>query len=138
MNDCIEFDGPRNRDGYGQYGTEPHRGRLAHRIAWRETNGPIPEGMVVMHICDNPACINLDHLRLGTQGENIADRDRKRRRHVKLTPADVASIKKSLADGETPRTLATQHSVHISTIHQIGRGATWKSATKEQMSNGHK
>ena len=45
----------------------------AHRLMWEEVNGPIPEGMVLLHICDNPPCIRLDHLRLGTQAENVAD-----------------------------------------------------------------
>jgi hypothetical protein len=44
---------------------------LAHRYTWIKANGPIPEGMVVMHLCDNRGCINIDHLAVGTQGDNL-------------------------------------------------------------------
>lgn len=51
----------------------------AHRVAWEMAHGPIPDGMVVMHGCDNPPCVNVAHLSLGTQLDNIADRVRKGR-----------------------------------------------------------
>ena len=46
------------------------RETFAHRWTWEQANGPIPRGMVVMHICDNPPCVELSHLRLGTHAEN--------------------------------------------------------------------
>ena len=51
----------------------------AHRVAWEMAHGPIPDGMVVMHGCDNPPCVNVAHLSLGMQLDNIADRVRKGR-----------------------------------------------------------
>ena len=45
----------------------------AHRAAWQAVNGPIPDGMVIMHLCDNRPCSRIDHLKLGTQSENIQD-----------------------------------------------------------------
>jgi hypothetical protein len=53
-----------------------------HRLAYEWSHGPIPDGHVVMHVCDNPSCINPSHLRAGTQRENIADREAKGRGRV--------------------------------------------------------
>ena len=44
-----------------------------HRKAWAEANGPIPEGLQVLHHCDNPRCYNVEHLFLGTQADNLRD-----------------------------------------------------------------
>jgi hypothetical protein len=73
---CIVFDGHLTEKGYGRIN---HRvdGRIvskyAHRLAWEAVHGPIPDGMIVMHTCDNRPCINVEHLRLGTQSENMQD-----------------------------------------------------------------
>ena len=85
---CWEWAGARDKDGYGQ--TPPLDGRSgavrAHRLAWTLTNGPIPKGLLVCHHCDNPACINPDHLWLGTSTDNNRDRERKGRgRYANVT-----------------------------------------------------
>jgi hypothetical protein len=67
--------------GYGQMPPTPV-GRLAHRWAYTHFIGNIPEGMVVMHICDNRICCNPHHLKLGTQQDNLKDMNIKKRHGV--------------------------------------------------------
>lgn len=69
---CVEWPLSLNPAGYGQ---KMVRGKLwrAHRWVWTQANGPIPEGMQVNHHCDNRACVNVEHLYLGTQKDNMRD-----------------------------------------------------------------
>ncbi len=69
-------------DGYGRIYYDGHL-RLAHRVAWELEHGiPIPPGLVAMHTCDQPPCVNPAHLRLGTFADNNRDRARKGRSAV--------------------------------------------------------
>jgi hypothetical protein len=72
---CILWTGYISEKGYGTiYQHTPVRKmRKAHQVSYELSVGPIPEGMVVMHTCDNPPCVNPKHLRLGTQLENVED-----------------------------------------------------------------
>src|SRR3972149_2911002 len=74
MSDCIEWTGNRNKDGYARFGQ-----KLVSRLVWSESYGPIPPKLCVLHSCDNPGCVAPDHLFLGTQGDNMRDRDLKGR-----------------------------------------------------------
>ena len=78
MSECIEWEGLRNSKGYGRAWYEGKMW-LAHRAAWAKVHGPIPEGMCILHRCDNPPCVNSDHLFVGTQADNIRDAQRKGR-----------------------------------------------------------
>lgn len=78
MSGCWLWAGSNNIKGYGQLGAN---GKLclAHRLQWKRFNGPIPQRMFVLHKCDTPACINPNHLFLGTNRDNILDAFKKGR-----------------------------------------------------------
>jgi len=79
--ECWEWRAYKSPAGYGmiQARTIHPVPMLAHRVAWELRNGPIPDGLFVLHRCDNPACVRAAHLFLGTQADNNFDRDRKGR-----------------------------------------------------------
>lgn len=73
----------RSRDGYGRVAVAGRRKAAAHRVAYEETYGPIPEGMTVDHLCFNPACVNPAHLRLMTHVENVRNQRSAYKTHCK-------------------------------------------------------
>ena len=104
---------------------------LAHRIAWEQVHGPIPEGMCVLHRCDTRPCINVDHLFLGTKMDNVIDMDNKGRRKsargtaigaAKLTEEDVKLIR---ADGRTHRAIAADFGIAHSGVTRIKNRKLW-------------
>lgn len=127
---CVEWTAYKNSKGYGSMNAGP-QWLLAHRAAYAlKHNLPWNFDGVVMHNCDNPACINVDHLRLGTRLENNRDSKAKgrnirgERSHMaKLTAEDVKFIRSS---SETSRALAQRLGVSPANISLIRRGINWK------------
>jgi len=115
------------KGGHGCYHTGGRAVRI-HRWVWEQAWGPIAAGMVVMHLCDNPPCFRLDHLRLGTQLENIADRHRKGRSASKLTSEDVAGIRERLRQRAPQRAIAAEFGVTQGMVSLIKRGKSWGAA----------
>jgi hypothetical protein len=77
---CWVWLGSCSGRGYGSLSFEGKRSARAHRVSWVLANGPIPDGLFVCHKCDNPPCVRLDHLFLGTHDENMTDMTDKGRR----------------------------------------------------------
>lgn len=75
---CLEWQAARIRSGYGVVWADK-RLTYAHRFAWQQTFGAIPDGLRVLHHCDNPPCVRPDHLFLGTAADNSRDMVRKGR-----------------------------------------------------------
>lgn len=111
---------------------------LAHRAAWEEANGPIPDGLHCLHNCpggDNPCCWNVDHLWLGTQADNNADRDRKGR-HValkgemhgmsELTDDEVRAIREIPRRRGAATEAAKRFGISLSTVCKIIKRQAWK------------
>lgn len=73
---CLEWQGSRLPKQYGVISVKEDDRivrRYTHRVMWKESRGPIPDGMCILHRCDNPPCINIDHLFLGSVQDNIRD-----------------------------------------------------------------
>lgn len=133
---CIEWTGHRCSQGYGRIQVN-HKDMRTHRLAYELAYGPIPEGLVVRHKCDNPPCINPSHLEIGTQKDNIRDRDERGRTYVpagedsphsKLTDEDVRLI---LESSDTLKALGARFGVNSSSIFAIKNGRTWKHLSKQ-------
>lgn len=121
-------------EGYGFF-TVNGRQQYAHRYAWELEHGPVQGGLLVLHQCDNPACVRASHLFLGTHQDNVDDCIRKgRRRYVrgeahpiaKLTASKVAEIRYRVGAGESQRRLAIEFGVHPMTVSEIVHRKIWK------------
>lgn len=97
MTPCQVVDIYKDKDGYGVFklGGRMHK---AHRLAWALHNGQDPAGKVVMHICDNPPCVNPEHLKLGTIKDNLDDMTSKGRRHRPVNNKHRSKITQEIAD----------------------------------------
>ena len=105
---CLTYTGCKKTSGHGRIwdnGKMAH----AHRVAFEHKHGPIPKGMVVMHLCDNPACCNPDHLTLGTQKDNTHDAVLKGRHTNKhALPNLIKRICHLQGSGKTPEQIADE------------------------------
>ncbi len=105
VSECWNWTAFRGKDGYGSFGVGPRSEgiELAHRWSYAHHVGPIPDGLYVLHHCDNPSCVNPDHLFVGTQADNVHDMWAKGRgpkvRPGKLSPEHRAEIKSLYSTG---------------------------------------
>lgn len=128
---CWDWIGARGRDGYGILRVQKNKTQRAHRISFEVHIGPIPDGMCICHKCDNPLCINPEHLFLGTNAENTHDRTAKGRSarqygasngSVKIADDAVAAIRAAEKRWGVNTRLAAQYGVSKTLVSLIRAG----------------
>jgi hypothetical protein len=135
---CWLWTAARSTTGYGAC-TDPakprgKRWRHAHRAIYEYTNGPVPDGLVVRHLCHHKLCVNPLHLALGTHADNARDKVEAGRSHrpqgekcgmAKLSEVAVQEIR-LLADDYTLTALGKMYGVDVCTIFCVVRRKTWR------------
>lgn len=132
---CWIWNAQRNSKGYGWFDYKG-KGIKAHRMVWILTHGEIPKGLCVLHHCDNPSCVNPDHLFLGTYKDNSEDMIKKGRsklcgnhkggNHHKLNGIDIIRIRTLLNQGAKMKDLSVEYHICYSHISRIKSGRCWK------------
>lgn len=131
---CWEWVGYTDPTGYGKLG-ENGTIKLVHRYAYEQLVGSIPPNMCICHHCDNPKCVNPDHLFAGTHNDNLTDMCKKGRQgnqagvangNSKLDENQVAEIRRGLRLGQTQKSLALEFGVSRGAICNIATGKRWR------------
>lgn len=129
---CWEWTGCRDKDGYGKISING-KGDRAHRVSYEAHRGPIPAGRFVLHHCDNPPCVNPDHIYVGDQIQNEADKRNRNRgpageRNVKakLTTEQVSKIRVLLEQGISGSQIGRIYGVSKTAISRIKLDKTWQ------------
>lgn len=131
--ECWAWSGNRPDGRYGHFSIN---GAIvkAHRWMYQFLNGPIPEGLVVRHRCDNPACVNPQHLDIGTPAQNAADMvergrndNRKGERHplAQVSASAVLMIRREAANGRTQSAIAKEFGISRQQVGKIIRRDNW-------------
>jgi len=136
-NECWEWTACCKKYGYGWFSFN-RNSELAHRISWMIHYGDIPEGRYICHHCDNPCCVNPDHLFIGDHASNMYDKARKGRcsrlngesnGNSKLTNYSVRKIRELLNKGMKGYKIAPIFNVSDVTIYMIKNGHAWQHIT---------
>lgn len=131
---CWEWTANSDKDGYGKFKLKDGTQMRAHRFSYELENGPIDKGLFVCHKCDNRACVNPNHLFLGTPKDNTQDMIKKGRSlsgrqnpAAKLTEEDVREIRKLYSNKLLDQpALAGFYGMHQTIISAIVRRQIWK------------
>ncbi len=139
--ECLEYTGATDKKGYARIYWRS-RNQIGSRVAYTLAKHEIDEGMVIMHTCDNPPCINPEHLKQGTQYDNSMDSVSKGR-HVnmkgenntmaKLTEYQVKTIHSLFAAGVSANKLSKTFNVSRRTVAKIINGESWEHLKLEKL-----
>ena len=113
--------------------------RLAHKAAWELVNGPVPSGLHVCHSCDTPACVNVVHLWLGTQAQNVADMDAKGRgnrpvfKGVENTQSILTddAVREIFTSKASHAALGRKFGVYHTAIYKVRSKESWRHITDQ-------
>lgn len=131
--ECWEWQATLEWNGYGRFQCGHRKRGAAHRFIYQVTNGPIPEGLVVRHKCDNRKCVNPGHLEVGTFQDNINDRVVRGRNGDnsgmaiggnKLSVNDVRAIRAN-PDGLLQRELGERYGITQNMVSKIQLRRSW-------------
>ena len=122
--DCWEWRAYKLK-GHGRFGMN-YKTHYAHRVSWEITNGEIPDGMCVLHKCNNRSCVNPNHLYIGDYRDNAIDRSRDGTNpKMKMTDGDVRLLRELFGAGTHYKALMWLFDVAESTVHRIASGKTY-------------
>ena len=131
QDECWNWFGGKDRDGYGLFRVLKQK-LQTHRMSYEIHKGAIPDGLWVLHKCDNTSCVNPKHLFLGTRTDNVRDMVAKGRfvsGGLVLTEDDVRSLRQMYEDGKTKWELADIFKVKRCMVSQIINKKHWKNVT---------
>lgn len=139
IGECEEWVAGRDKDGYGMFRDPTAKTtKRTHRYVWEQVNGPIPKGMCILHSCDNPSCVRIDHLRIGTHRENMDERSARGRTargaksgQSKITEEDVIEIRRLSAAGLSAVKIGKLFGLGHTQTHNIAVGKKWSHINHE-------
>lgn len=127
--ECLEWTRCFNTDGYPRAVIDGNANGKVHRVVWEIHNNSSAKGFVIRHSCDNPRCINPAHLSIGSNTDNMKDRDlRERHGASKLTHDQVREIRKLWDTGQYYGwELSSVYKINTRTLYSLIKGNHWKS-----------
>jgi hypothetical protein len=122
--ECWPWRGPVDSSGYGAVSapysrTNPRRiTKRAHRVSYEMAHGPIPDGLVIRHKCDNPVCVSPYHLEVGTYADNARDHTLRGKPHQRVSANQIIEMRIRYTRGESIVWIASKMGLSYQTVHR--------------------